>query len=1614
MVVDRVWDDDMFEEPLEVRKQRKSLTSHPAVVTPAAATQGPTHAARGSNIQRFKELQHCVERAEAELETCVQVLSVLTTRAEQGNQLAANMQAEMAKLQQEQVQLQAQRPIPVERLQLVETSLTDCSAALANQLGLLTNTQQSIRHAELAVRQAENGVLDAAPAQLELQGLTGRLAAQQQQLASTRHTQEMQGALAHSKQLTRQQSLQAGAVAAAEASGQAAIAAATAGRKAAAARMKQKTAQLSPTKEGVNLVQAQQRDRQQRAAVDLKHHIDEVQAGLADKAEVHQTRAKQQADMHAEEFNALLESRQNPYAVFRQQTESVKIAQQQQRHAAKVKAKEAVINSQLQAEKQAHQRAVAARKAVQQVEAQFAKEMGAEAREKRIDRFMRSHTVGHQSILDPTGNLPVYPSQATLVKDWSFGMGTGTVSAELIAKYQELNPDVEPSQILLPRRLRQLDPVAPTGALPHTSQDTASIAGGAPVASQARLASSLGPAVASPGLNAPDPDALGQEAGGLYQPKLSKHEKQLMQQAHERHKANITTKQVVMGREFEGEAFMPTPAVVLFKDFEVGQTYRRVITLTNTSLARNAFKVLELPADICDTVELQYKPPGHISAGLTCQITIMFTPKVNEDIQSNIPLLSQTGPIGIPVSCLIKRAVLSVMPQELSVGPPGGVVLGEQGQAAFTILNEGALQVQFEISSGGQDMPALPAGSGGKRADGGTSERDGQLQLGSLVVVCKQGVVQGYSKTQVKVAFTPAVQGPVKEQISLAFRALKDKRVTLPPAIVTLTGIGRAVPVYTDSELIDFKCCFMGQVYRHAMRIHNRGSSAMKATLSLPPSVHPFLQAQPTTGFCQTGDSFEFALRLCGHASIWEACSKFVVDNEAGILQLPAKVTVAGQVLPVLACIRLQLTSTRISFQPSHLDFGECNLMEKTGVTVQVTNHSTLPQKYGFGRLPKGVSISPGDGYGMLLPLETICLTPSFMPSLTGPYNFQLECQTPLNTKFSLPCTAMARLPAITLSHNHIQLPATAIHDIATASVILRNTTPDPQTFEFSVPQGSDMTLSPHVDTIQGGGSLRVMLRYCPQPSTAPAVPAESDLQSADATPEGTAGSSGAGAANAAGTDEAQQEAWSRCCHWHIPCYLKPRLAPPQPPSPVTPAQGISRQPQSPSRRNLSTSRQSQLQQPQQLLPADTVGNQVAVPQVIHLDVSTCAVLPDLALEGEGASWQPDRGLWEVDFGSSAVGQRAVKQLRVTSSSPSALPLFADLLSPQRTFTVVNAVRPMAPQGQSTILLDFTPPECQAFEEVLTVRCPKSRLRIKLKGEGISPAIKVMPEDVTAKGMDMGDVLKGEAAEKVITITNTGTFTSSYRVVVVPADSSAHPAPFTKQAPFTCAPQEGTLAPGASQKIIVSFLPEVAFPYYAAKVQLTVPGMQEVCWTMQGRGWDEGGVIVGPDYPTPLTNPFRTPALVPAVASKGAQPATGAAPPFTAADANPDLQLSVAMPRSVSPGESVSVTLEVVSLKSRAGGSPVEFTLDPIPASVSAAGFKVDSLKLAVPAGERKSLTITFSAPQQPKAGSPAALGLSEEVIGTLMGVLKGGVPPPKAAAGRRILLSLKCQLCRQ
>ena len=204
-----------------------------------------------------------------------------------------------------------------------------------------------------------------------------------------------------------------------------------------------------------------------------------------------------------------------------------------------------------------------------------------------------------------------------------------------------------------------------------------------------------------------------EEAGGrkvLKNPTLSVLEKKYMKAALEKQRKNITKKQVVWGKEFTGVAFLPKPAKILFKDFEVGKVFSKCgrtpsqpqlalltasppgrpcgqrtnashrpcprlrpctahcsvlsdrqaqrckITLTNVSYTFNTFRVLDLPDDIKDFFVIKYTRPGRMSAGVTCVITITFKPKIYEDIETTLPMMAHTGPFEIPLLCYSKKA----------------------------------------------------------------------------------------------------------------------------------------------------------------------------------------------------------------------------------------------------------------------------------------------------------------------------------------------------------------------------------------------------------------------------------------------------------------------------------------------------------------------------------------------------------------------------------------------------------------------------------------------------------------------------------------------------------------------------------------------------------------------------------------------------------------------------------------------------------------------------------------------------------------------------------------------------------------------------------------------
>ena len=90
-----------------------------------------------------------------------------------------------------------------------------------------------------------------------------------------------------------------------------------------------------------------------------------------------------------------------------------------------------------------------------------------------------------------------------------------------------------------------------------------------------------------------------------------------------------------------------------------------------------------------------------MSAGISCKIKIKFTPDVNKDIDSNLPILAQTGLINIPIKCTYKKAIVKVEDPVLDFGD---VIFGEQGIVDLVMKNEGALDTLYYVKNSRGDI----------------------------------------------------------------------------------------------------------------------------------------------------------------------------------------------------------------------------------------------------------------------------------------------------------------------------------------------------------------------------------------------------------------------------------------------------------------------------------------------------------------------------------------------------------------------------------------------------------------------------------------------------------------------------------------------------------------------------------------------------------------------------------------------------------------------------------------------------------------------------------------------------------------------------------------------
>lgn len=161
-------------------------------------------------------------------------------------------------------------------------------------------------------------------------------------------------------------------------------------------------------------------------------------------------------------------------------------------------------------------------------------------------------------------------------------------------------------------------------------------------------------------------------------------------------KKSAVREQVVAGRKFTGVSFRSNPKIIHFKDFTVGQSYTMRIVLTNISYTINTCKYLDISEKLKDFIAIDFQPPGQLSAGLTCEFTVTFEPKINKDLEGELQFLASNGPFNIPISCTIKKCDLSVSTSSIYFGT---IVIGEEANRKVQLINKGALGTTFKVMS---------------------------------------------------------------------------------------------------------------------------------------------------------------------------------------------------------------------------------------------------------------------------------------------------------------------------------------------------------------------------------------------------------------------------------------------------------------------------------------------------------------------------------------------------------------------------------------------------------------------------------------------------------------------------------------------------------------------------------------------------------------------------------------------------------------------------------------------------------------------------------------------------------------------------------------------------
>ena len=477
--------------------------------------------------------------------------------------------------------------------------------------------------------------------------------------------------------------------------------------------------------------------------------------------------------------------------------------------------------------------------------------------------------------------------------------------------------------------------------------------------------------------------------------------------------------------------FTFTPTQVIFKDYEPGKKYSQKVNLTNTSGFQNSYRLVNLSEELQDYFEVVFVPPGKMSAGTTRSMTILFTPTIdfNQDLQGHVLLVAEHGgEFTIPLICLKQDCIPRLVDGNLLSF--GDCVVDGYLKRNIILENIGSLSASYSI------------------------ENIDQKEDSCFSITDRNGLLNGYSTNSIQVDFKSSkTTGKISEKFRIVFKDVTQLEFTAECNIFD-------VPVHASINVVDFKTCVIGNLYREVVSLENSGSSALKFEIKVQKEhLQYILVRDPNVTKLGQASSGSLVLRIPNVGDI-EILPRMAYIQPRNTFPLRFKFSPAGKsseidfALPVLIAYKAfgldcvikldmkgSLTSNELTFEleggdKSVLNFGISSILEMSQKSLKISNMSHLPQTLKF----------KSDSSALLLDSSTdiivgardslqICL--NFAPQEAQKHNIKFNFESNMKKLYEFRAVGKGIFPLLKFNYNNIEFEPTAIGSFANQKVLI-------------------------------------------------------------------------------------------------------------------------------------------------------------------------------------------------------------------------------------------------------------------------------------------------------------------------------------------------------------------------------------------------------------------------------------------------------------------------------------------------------------------------------------------------------------------------------------------------